>query len=92
MDTVEANENLGFKADHRDYTVGAAILKKLGLTTIRLITNNPKKIDGLEDLNIKITERVPIIIESNIHNKGYLDTKKKKLGHMIEDSGFIKKK
>lgn len=91
MDTVEANEKLGFKADQRDYTVGAAILKELGLTTIRLMTNNPKKIAGLEEYGIKITERIPLIIESNVHNKDYLETKKKKLGHMIDNEGFVRK-
>jgi 3,4-dihydroxy 2-butanone 4-phosphate synthase/GTP cyclohydrolase II len=90
MDTVEANEKLGFNADLRDYTVGAAILKWLGLSTIKLMTNNPKKISGLELYGIKITQRVPIIIKCNKHNKSYLDTKKLKLGHMIEDGGFVK--
>ena len=90
-DTVEANIELGFKADQRDYTIGAAILKELGLSTIRLMTNNPKKIQGLEEFGIKIVRRVPLVIESNEHNKKYLNTKKEKLGHMIENCGFVKK-
>jgi 3,4-dihydroxy 2-butanone 4-phosphate synthase / GTP cyclohydrolase II len=90
MDTVEANEKLGFKADHRDYTIGAAIFKKLGLSSIRLMTNNPKKVEGLKEFGITITQRVPLVIKSNIHNQKYLKTKKDKLGHMMEDSGFVK--
>ena len=86
MDTVEANEKLGFKADQRDYEIGAAILKELGLTRIRLITNNPKKIKGLEEFGLEVTERVPIVIESNEYNKRYLNTKKEKLGHMFDNS------
>jgi 3,4-dihydroxy 2-butanone 4-phosphate synthase/GTP cyclohydrolase II len=89
-DTVEANEELGFKPDQRDYTTGAKILKRLGLTTIRLLTNNPKKIKGLEEFNIKITERVPIVIKCNKYNKKYLSTKKSKLGHMIDKEGIVK--
>jgi|TARA_B100001964_G_C14097533_1_gene537728 3,4-dihydroxy 2-butanone 4-phosphate synthase/GTP cyclohydrolase II len=91
FDTVEANEKLGFKADLRDYTVGANILLDIGVTSIRLLTNNPKKIEGLEKYGIKIAERVPIIIKANVKNKDYLDTKKKKLGHMIDSEGFVKK-
>jgi hypothetical protein len=65
--------------------------KYLGLSTIRLMTNNPKKIKGLEEFGIKITERVPIIIHANQHNQKYLSTKKAKLGHMMEEFGFVKK-
>ena len=90
MDTVEANEKLGFKADQRDYTVGAQILADLGLTTIRLLTNNPKKITGIEEYGLKIAERVPIVVEANDINKKYLKTKHDKLGHLIEDLGVVK--
>ncbi len=90
MDTVEANIKLGFKADARDYTVGAQILKDLGLSTIKLLTNNPKKIKGLEKYGLKISERIPLLIKPNVNNKNYLKTKKEKLGHYLEENGFVK--
>lgn len=83
LDTVEANIRLGFKADLRDYGVGAQILKDIGLSRIRLITNNPTKIVGLEGYGIEILERVPIVIETNEINKKYMMTKKNKMGHLL---------
>ncbi len=84
LDTVEANQALGFAADLRDYGIGAQILLDLGVKNIRLLTNNPKKIIGLEGYGLSIMERVPIHIPSNPHNHNYLETKKKKLGHFFE--------
>ena len=82
-DTVEANEELGFAADLRDYGVGAQILSELGVHQLRLFTNNPKKVVGLEGYGLKVVERVPVEIEPNPINEGYLKTKRDKMGHMI---------
>jgi 3,4-dihydroxy 2-butanone 4-phosphate synthase / GTP cyclohydrolase II len=86
-DTVEANEALGFKADLRDYGIGAQILADLGLKNIKLITNNPRKIVGLEGYGLKVTERIPLEIIPNKHNIKYLRTKSKKLGHFLTFKG-----
>ncbi len=84
LDTVEANEKLGFKPDLRDYGIGAQMLKDLGLNTIALLTNNPQKIVGLEGHGLKVTERVPLECETGILAKKYLKTKKDKLGHLLK--------
>ncbi len=84
LDTVEANQKLGFQADLRDYGVGAQILADLGLRKIRLLTNNPKKVVGLEAYGLEIVERVPLQVPANPRNRGYLRTKRKKLGHLID--------
>tara|TARA_Y100000813_G_scaffold197532_1_gene183079 strand:- start:1687 stop:2895 length:1209 start_codon:yes stop_codon:yes gene_type:complete len=82
-DTVEANEELGFKADHRDYGVGAQILRSLEINKIKLLSNNPKKRSGLIGYGLEIVENIPIEIKSNKHNHSYLKTKRDKLGHRL---------
>ena len=84
LDTVEANLFLGFASDLRDYGIGAQILADLGLHQIRLLTNNPKKVIGLEGYGLKVVETLPIITTPNPYNRGYLETKQKKLGHRLE--------
>ncbi|MFC1904729.1 bifunctional 3,4-dihydroxy-2-butanone-4-phosphate synthase/GTP cyclohydrolase II [Chloroflexota bacterium] len=84
LDTVEANLSLGFAPDLRDYGIGAQILAELGLHEIRLLTNNPKKVIGLEGYGLEVVETVPIIIPPNPHNIRYLETKQKKFGHLLE--------
>ena len=83
LDTVEANLALGFPADLRDYGIGAQILNDLGLSTIRLLTNNPRKIIGIEGYGLKVVERIPIEVKPNSRSRNYLATKKKKLGHIL---------
>jgi 3,4-dihydroxy 2-butanone 4-phosphate synthase / GTP cyclohydrolase II len=83
MDTVEANEALGFPADRRDYGIGMQILVDLGLKDLRLLTNNPEKRAGLEGFGLQMLERVPLIAEPNRHNLRYLETKRTKMGHLI---------
>jgi 3,4-dihydroxy 2-butanone 4-phosphate synthase/GTP cyclohydrolase II len=83
-DTVEANIELGFKSDERDYGIGAQILRDLGVSKMRLMTNNPKKRTGLIGYGLEIVETVPLEIKSNQHNKFYLQTKRDKLGHQLK--------
>ncbi|MCS6989021.1 MAG: bifunctional 3,4-dihydroxy-2-butanone-4-phosphate synthase/GTP cyclohydrolase II [Chloroherpetonaceae bacterium] len=83
LDTVEANERLGFKADLRDYGIGAQILCDLGVKKMRLMTNNPKKVVGLEGYGLEVVERVPLVINPNDINRDYLETKRTKMGHLF---------
>jgi len=87
LDTVEANISLGFPPDLRDYGIGAQILAELGLHKIRLLTNNPKKVIGLEGYGLKVMETLPIITQPNPYNIHYLETKQKKLGHILKVEG-----
>lgn len=87
-DTVEANVELGFAPDLRDYGIGAQILSDLGLTSIRLMTNNPAKRAGLEGYNLEIVERVPLVVKANKFDKRYLSVKKIKMGHMLSDDAL----
>jgi len=87
MDTVEANHALGFPADRRDYGIGMQILVDLGIREMRLLTNNPGKRAGLEGYGLKVVERIPIIVEPNSYNLRYLETKQKKLGHLLKIEG-----
>jgi len=85
LDTVEANERLGFPADKRDYGIGAQILRDLGLRQIRILTNNPKKISRLQVYGLEVIEQLPIQIKANPHNRRYLQTKRDKLGHLLDE-------
>ncbi|SEH15191.1 bifunctional 3,4-dihydroxy-2-butanone-4-phosphate synthase/GTP cyclohydrolase II [Thermoleophilum album] len=88
LDTVDANLQLGLPADLRDYGIGAQILVDLGLTTIRLLTNNPKKIIGLEGYGLRVTDQIPIQHPPNEHNREYLRAKREKLGHLLHHQGL----
>ena len=88
LDTVEANEKLGFPADLRNYGVGAQILSDLGIKKLKLLTNNPRKIAGLGGYGIEVTERVPLVICPSDHNADYLNVKRQKLGHMLEEENL----
>jgi 3,4-dihydroxy 2-butanone 4-phosphate synthase/GTP cyclohydrolase II len=88
LDTVDANLKLGLPADLRDYGIGAQILVDLGLSKIRIMTNNPKKIIGLEGYGLEVTEQVPIEHVPNEHNEAYLRAKKERLGHLLHHQGL----
>lgn len=83
LDTVEANEQLGFKADHREFALPAEILKTLGVRQVRLLSNNPDKVAALERAGIRVAERVPCEVVPSTHAEGYLRTKREKLGHLF---------
>ncbi|WP_234410539.1 GTP cyclohydrolase II [Caldalkalibacillus mannanilyticus] len=83
LDTVEANHKLGFGADLRDYGIGAQILRNIGVRKMRLLTNNPRKITGLEGYELEVVERVPLQMKAHQENEKYLETKKSKLGHLF---------
>jgi GTP cyclohydrolase II len=83
LDTVEANERLGFKADHRDFALPGEMLKALGVTRVRLLSNNPEKVEALQRAGIEVVERVPCEVEPSPHAEEYLKTKKEKLGHLF---------
>jgi GTP cyclohydrolase II len=83
LDTVEANERLGFKADHRDFTLPAEILKALGVTSVRLLSNNPEKVAALEKAGVQVVERVPCEVTPSPYAEEYLKTKKAKMGHLF---------
>lgn len=84
-DTVEANHKLGFETDYRRYDVAAAILRDLGIARVTLLTNNPRKVDGLSDAGIEVAERAPVLTASNAHSAPYLSTKRTKLGHFLDE-------
>ncbi len=83
-DTVQANEQLGFHADQRDYSMCKDMLEHLGIERVRLMTNNPRKVEALESMGVEVVERIPLKKGHNTHNERYLETKKGKLGHLIE--------
>ena len=83
LDTVQANEELGYKADHREFALPAGMLKAMGVDRVRLLSNNPQKVAALEAAGIKVVERVPCEVEPHTHAENYLKTKKEKLGHLL---------
>jgi GTP cyclohydrolase II len=85
LDTVEANERLGFKADHREFALPAEILKSLGVAKVRLLSNNPDKVAALERAGIEVVERVPCEVTASPHAQEYLKTKREKLGHLLRE-------
>jgi GTP cyclohydrolase II len=87
LDTVEANEKLGFKADHREFALPAEMLKTLGVKKVRLLSNNPDKVAALEQAGIEVTERIPCEVVPSEHAADYLRTKKEKLGHLFTKQG-----
>jgi len=91
LDTVDANVCLGFAPDERNYTIAAEMLKKLGVNQVRLMTNNPDKINGLESANIKVIERIPIEIQTNKYNFNYLHTKQTRMNHILDSIDAVEK-
>lgn len=83
LDTVEANHQLGFPDDARDYSLAVALLREAGVSRLRLLTNNPRKLASLEKAGIEVVERVPLRVGENAHNTGYLETKRQRLGHLL---------
>ncbi|MEM7806810.1 MAG: bifunctional 3,4-dihydroxy-2-butanone-4-phosphate synthase/GTP cyclohydrolase II, partial [Planctomycetota bacterium] len=83
LDTVEANLKLGLPADRREYGIGVQIFKDLGLKKLRILTNNPKKIYGIEGHGLEVVEQLPIVVEPGAHNAAYLATKRQKMGHTL---------
>ena len=88
LDTVEANVALGFRDDERDYSVAAHMLASLGVRSVRLMTNNPRKLDGLRALGVDVVDRIPLVMEPNRHNRAYLETKARKSGHLMSVAGY----
>jgi GTP cyclohydrolase II len=88
LDTVEANQALGFRDDERDYAVAAHMIRSLGLASVRLMTNNPGKVAQLEQYGVKVSSRIPHLLPPNAHNRFYLETKAKRSGHFIDFSGL----
>ena len=87
LDTVEANVALGFRDDERDYSIAAHMLASLGVRSVRLMTNNPRKLDGLRALGVEVAGRIPLVMEANRHNRAYLETKARKSGHLMSVAG-----